>query len=85
MQNLSSSIVAFDNIFIKPAYITDLDIGYFVTDELKLNIGGSNVFDKLPGKLTYAQNTSRNSMTYPVYTPWGIAGAYFYTRVTYSF
>ncbi len=85
MQNLSSSIVAFDNILIKSAYITDIDIGYLVTDALKLDIGGNNVFDHMPSKLTYAQNTSRNSMTYPVYTPWGIAGAYFYSRVTYSF
>ncbi len=81
----SSAIIPFENIYIKSAYITDVDIGLFVTDGIKLDIGGNNVFDHMPSKVTYLENTARNAWRYPPYTPWGIAGAYFYSRVSVTF
>jgi iron complex outermembrane receptor protein len=81
----SSSITPNANIYIKSAYITDIDLSYQITDHVKLDIGGNNVFDKLPGQLPYALRTARGSDLYPYYTPWGIDGAYFYSRVSASF
>ncbi len=81
----SSAVTPFANIYIKSAYITDIDIGYYITDGIKLNIGGNNVFDHLPGQLPVALRTARESNLYPYYTPWGITGAYFYSRVSANF
>jgi iron complex outermembrane receptor protein len=81
----SSAITNNANIYIKSAYITDLDLSYYINDDVKLNIGGNNVFDKLPGQLPYAFRTARGSDKYPYYTPWGIDGAYFYSRISASF
>jgi len=81
----TSSVTPFGNIYIKSAYITDVDIGYYVTEGIRLNIGGNNVFDHLPGQLPIALRTGRESDLYPYYTPWGINGAYFYSKITASF
>jgi iron complex outermembrane receptor protein len=84
--NTSSSVVPYYNIFIKSAYITDLDIGYNITDSLKWTVGGNNIFDKMPSHLPEAAKTvGRLSESYPVYAPWGLSGAYFYTRISASF
>jgi len=82
----TTAVVPFSNIYIKSAYISDVDVGYFFTDAIKVDVGGNNVFDHLPGQTPYLlQESSRASNLYPYYTPWGIAGAYFYTRLTASF
>jgi len=81
----SSAVTPFANIYIKSAYITDVDIGYYITDGIKLDIGGNNVFDHLPGQLPVALRTARESNLYPYYTPWGINGAYFYSKVSATF
>ncbi|MBV8113872.1 MAG: TonB-dependent receptor, partial [Silvibacterium sp.] len=72
-------------VFIKSAYITDLDIGYFVTDNVKWSIGGNNILDHMPSKLPQVDLSFRGAETYPAATPWGLNGAYFYSRVTASF
>ncbi len=81
----SSAVTPNANIFIKSAYITDVDIGYYVTEGIRLNIGGNNVFDHMPSQLPVALRTARESDLYPYYTPWGISGAYFYSKVSASF
>ncbi|HMA51047.1 MAG TPA: hypothetical protein VKP60_14915, partial [Magnetospirillaceae bacterium] len=81
----SSSVTPNANIFIKSAYITDIDIGYYVTEGIRLNIGGNNVFDHMPSQLPVALRTARESDLYPYYTPWGINGAFFYSKITASF
>ena len=84
--NTSSAVVPYSNIFIKSAYITDLDIGYQLTESVKLAVGGNNIFDKLPSHITEAQNApGRLSNIYPVYAPYGLLGSYFYTRISASF
>jgi iron complex outermembrane receptor protein len=81
-----TAVTPFSNIYIKSAYITDVDLGYFVTDSIKFDIGGNNVFDVMPGHVpTVLQPSSRESTIYPYYTPWGLDGAYFYTRLSASF
>ncbi len=81
----SSAITPGANIFIKSAYITDIDIGYMITDTLRLNVGGNNVFDHMSSELPYALRGGRGSNLYASYTPWGIEGAYFYSRLSLSF
>jgi iron complex outermembrane receptor protein len=80
-----SSRNPYANILIKSAYITDLDVGYFINDNLKWSIGGNNILDHMPSKLPQIDLSFRGAETYPAATPWGLNGAYFYSRITASF
>jgi iron complex outermembrane receptor protein len=79
--------VPYTKIPIQPAYVTDIDIGYYVTNSLKLSIGGNNIFDKLPSPPAPAavDTVDRGGNRYPINTPWGYLGAYFYFKLTASF
>lgn len=82
----STAVSSFSNIYIKSAYITDFDVSYYLTDNIKLNLGGNNVFDHEPGHVPLVlQQSQRESALYPYYTAWGINGAYFYSRITATF
>ena len=81
-----TAVTPFSNIYIKSAYITDVDLGYNINDHIKLDLGGNNVFNHLPGHVPYTlQQSSRASALYPYYTPYGINGGYYFVRVTASY
>ncbi len=73
--------------------ITDLDIGYYITDNLRLNIGANNLFDTRPPTVpnvihlgTLQPADGNNVYGEPDgFSPFGINGGYYYGRVTYSF
>ena len=72
------------------AGITDLDIGYHVTSNLRVSVGANNLFDKTP---PYPGNT--NGVPNPggvlvfnvpySFSPYGVDGGYYYGRVVYNF
>ena len=70
---------------INSAYITDLDLGYRINDGVKIDFGGNNLFDVMPNKTPANLRIGRQVEIYPIYTPWGLDGAYFYTRVSANF
>ena len=71
--------------------ITDLTVGYKITDWAKFEVGANNLFDKkaptvpnLPG-LNKPANGG-NVWNAPIaFAPWGINGGYYYGRLTVSF
>jgi iron complex outermembrane receptor protein len=77
--------------------ITDLDVGFRVTDNLKLDIGAYDLFDQKPPSRPTVANTGSsgaairpadggNVLDAPIqFSPWGINGGYYYGRVTISF
>ena len=74
--------------------ITDLDIGYNLTDMVKLNIGANNLFDQRPPGVPNVPNGSggvrplsgNNVYGEPAqFSPYGINGGYYYGRVTFTF
>jgi iron complex outermembrane recepter protein len=74
--------------------ITDIDIGYKVTKQLKIDIGANNLFDTRPTTIPAALNGSgrlapvdgNNVYGEPIqWSPFGINGGYYYGRVTFSF
>jgi iron complex outermembrane receptor protein len=69
--------------------ITDLEIGYKVTSNVKLNIGANNLFDILPPKtpLSATGQPITGNVYNSVYgfAPWGQNGGYYFGRVTLSF
>ncbi len=70
--------------------ITDLDIAYMITKDLKLDLGANNLFDKKPPVVPYVAGVGmvdgNNVYKEPVqFSPYGINGGYYYAKVTYSF
>jgi iron complex outermembrane receptor protein len=74
-------------------WITDLDFGYQVTKQLKLDVGANNLFDVKPATIpnyTSGGHTApadgNNVFGEPVgFSPIGINGGYYYGRFVYSF
>jgi iron complex outermembrane receptor protein len=72
--------------------ITNLDVGYGFTDHLKLSIGAQNLFNRFPNKLngeilsSYQKNYSNGGVTqYPIFSPFGINGGFYYVKGVYRF
>jgi iron complex outermembrane receptor protein len=78
--------------------ITDLDIDYKVTPNLKVTIGANNLFDQRPPVIPIipTTNSSYTSMLRPVdgnnvyreplqFSPYGINGGYYYVKATVNF
>jgi iron complex outermembrane receptor protein len=69
--------------------ITDLDIGYKITSNLKVDVGANNLFNKFPPKTPL--NGGRPTDGAEVYNvpygfaAWGMNGGYYYGRVTFTF
>lgn len=67
----------------KARWITDIDVGYQLTEDLNLAVGAQNLFDTYPER----QSPSSKTMTkgYGAYSPYGFTGGYYFTRLTYTF
>ncbi len=73
----------------------DLEIGYDVSDNLNIAFGAQNLFDEYPDELTsftfpcdgeicnYAEDVA--GAKYPVTSPFGFNGGYYYLKAGYSF
>ena len=78
------------NLRIKTTGITDLDIGFKVTDNLKLDVGANNLFNVKPPTVPFipGYGLADGTLVYNEpdgFSPFGINGGYYYGRVTYSF
>jgi len=78
------------SIHVKP--ITNLDLGYQATKEIKLNVGAINLFNEYPNQvnstvLAHERAADDNAAVqiYPSFSPFGINGGYYYAKATYSF
>jgi len=74
--------------------ITDLDIGYNITEQLKINIGANNLLNKRPPSVPNVSDGSggvrplsgNNVYGEPIqFSPYGINGGYYYGRITFNF
>ena len=77
---------------IGPTPVTNLDLGYQATKEIKLNIGAINLFNKYPDQINStvlanerAASDNAAVQIYPSFSPFGINGGFYYARATYSF
>ncbi|MCO8163630.1 TonB-dependent receptor [Pseudomonas sp. 21LCFQ010] len=73
---------------IRPAFITDLSLGYYLTDAVKLTVGGENIFDRRPQQLNAEAKRfyffPTDNPTYSWYSPYGLEGAYYFAKVDVS-
>ena len=69
-------------------WLTDLSIGYNVTDDLKFTVGGLNIFDEYPDDwdAVNAFPFPQLGFTYGWETlPFGLNGGYYFARLSYRF
>jgi iron complex outermembrane receptor protein len=71
-----------------PAFITDLDIGYAITEAARLSIGATNLFNKRPDQQSATAiqfgSVPTAAPAYTWYAPYGNDGGYYYIRAKYS-
>jgi len=74
--------------------ITNLDLGYQFTDHFKLSIGAKNAFDRYPDKTNstllahydnFKYGDTLGVFQYPMFSPFGIDGGYYYARAVLNF
>ena len=74
--------------------ITNLDIGYQVLEHLTVDVGAVNAFNRFPNKINgdqrlgegnfdYGSNAS--SSQYPLWSPFGINGGFYYVKAFFKF
>ncbi len=73
-------------------YITDLELGYEITDSVKVALGANNLFNQYPAGVNATNrqqllNLNSNGFVtkYSTLSPFGINGGYYYGKLTYSF
>jgi len=72
---------------VDAAWITDLEFGYDLSNGVQISVGGNNIFGKRPEGTNAAQQpfNSQLNPSYAVFSPYGAAGAFFYTRLSYFY
>ncbi len=72
--------------------ITDLDVSYKVTKDVKLSIGANNLLNTYPKKLNtnllnsfIDANDNTGVDQYPTWSPYGFNGGYYYGKLSVSF
>ncbi|MDF0489850.1 TonB-dependent receptor [Sphingomonas sp. H39-1-10] len=75
---------------VKDSFLTDLEVGYQIAKPIKISFGANNLFNKYPTQRSKAlirdaelKNNERGYSTdkYPLFSPFGINGGYYYARL----
>jgi len=71
---------------IQPAFITNLEVGYDILKNWHVAIGGNNLFNHYPEKLTTAASAPASGLyKYPFYSPYGYNGGFYYVKASVKF
>jgi iron complex outermembrane receptor protein len=77
---------------IKVHYITNLEVGFQFTDRLKLAAGAQNLFNTFPDKMNATILSRENAagdnaavQQYPLFSPFGENGGFYYVKASYKF
>jgi iron complex outermembrane receptor protein len=70
---------------ITPKLLVDLDVGYDVTDHVKVTVGANNLFNVYPNVLMLANQGNTGFNYYNTYSPFGISGGFYYARALLQF
>ena len=68
-------------------YLTDVEVSYFFTDNLKLSVGAQNVFNKYPDRANPANfnpATFNGAQYYNASSPFGLSGGNYYVALNYE-
>lgn len=70
-------------IYEGSAVTVDLDVGYEFESGLTVNVGAQNAFDQTPDLNPWGASVA--GAKYPVHTPYGFTGGFYYARVGWTF
>ncbi|MDI1294665.1 MAG: TonB-dependent receptor [bacterium] len=79
---------------VKASFLTDMEVGYQVATPIKISFGATNLFNKYPTERSKSairqfekDNNQRgySSDKYPLFSPFGINGGYYYARINVTF
>lgn len=76
------------NEVIPAEWVADLDVGYQITENLKLSVGANNIFDEYPDasrNLIEDVTTFTRIFAYSSFAPYGFTGRFVYGNVSYTF
>ncbi|GJL93366.1 TonB-dependent receptor plug domain-containing protein [Hyphococcus sp.] len=65
-------------------WLMDIELGYYVNDNVRLAVGGENIFDNFPDLDTRAGNIG-SGLIYPRFAPTGFNGGFWYARAVAEF
>ncbi len=78
--------------YINTSATTDLEVAYKITKHTTIAAGANNLFNTYPDKFSSAYlaqerkaNDNAAVSLYPLFSPFGINGGYYYARLTYTF
>jgi len=74
----------FYNSKVNRAFITDLTVKYNVTQHGSIQIGAENLFNKEPTETYPSAQRNDGEYKYPVFSPFGIDGGYYFARLNYK-
>jgi len=71
---------------IAPEGIVDLDLSYQVKESIKVSVGANNLLSTYPDIVQPGNRGGANPFTYyNQYSPWGIAGGFYYAKINVTF
>ncbi|MDB5476367.1 MAG: TonB-dependent receptor [Phenylobacterium sp.] len=77
---------------IKAQVITDLEVAYQITDWAKVTVGANNLFNRYPQRINaflrdeyFRANSNAYVTQYPTFSPYGINGGYYYSKISVTF
>jgi iron complex outermembrane receptor protein len=92
----ATSLTAFgpDDIFLRPKWITDLELRFDAGAGIELAAGANNVFDVYPDRSPFGARPASVGGTFPanqqyipfsIFSPFGFNGRFVYGRVSVEF
>jgi iron complex outermembrane receptor protein len=70
---------------VDPIVITDLEVSYDITDSLVVALGAKNIFDVFPDEYSEGRTSGFLGAIYPLNSPTGFNGGYYYLRMRLDF
>jgi len=70
---------------VDPIVITDLEVSYDITDSLVVALGAKNIFDVFPDEYSEGRTSGFLGAIYPLNSPAGFNGGYYYLRMGWDF
>ena len=65
--------------------MTDASVSYQVTKNVRVDVGGNNIFDSFPDKVNKQRLNTNSRTVYSLLSPGGYEGAYYYANLNVKF
>lgn len=66
-------------------WVTDASVSYQVTKNVRVDVGGNNIFDSFPDKVNKQRLNTNSRTVYSLLSPGGYEGAYYYANLNVKF